>query len=83
VRGKPAGSVVRLSRFKWHGDDDPALGMWLVTDAGSAYEVTGIEETARSARGNDPRLFNFVCRKAYRDDVPADAFVAEMYWDKR
>ena len=77
MRGRPAGSLVWLRRFEWKGDDRPALGMYLVTDAGSGYHLIGIEETS------DPCRFHFLCEKVEPVDIPAGARVVEMYWTRR
>lgn len=51
--------------------------MYLVTDAGSAYHVVGVEDTS------NPRYFNFVCEKVERESIPAGSWVVGMYWKSR
>jgi hypothetical protein len=77
MRGRPAGSLVTLSPFTWHGDGELHLGDYLVTAAGSGYEVVGIEETARSD------VFRLLAIKTEPDAIPADAIVHGMYWQPR
>jgi hypothetical protein len=85
VRGKPAGSVVRLGRFRWWSvdGDAPTLGMFLVSEAGSGYEIVGIEETARSGPECQPRVYNFMCVKTAPSAIPDGARVGSIAWEPR
>lgn len=86
MKGKPAGSVVRLPRFRWHPDDlapEPLLGMFLVTEAGSGYEIIGIDETGKSGPECDPRVYNLTCVKTEPSRIPAGAWVGSLYWQPR
>lgn len=84
MRGKPAGSIVRLSRFKWYGDDEPLLDHFLVSRSGtSGYRIIGIEETAKSGVEYSPRVFHLVCEKVEPKDVPPERLLGELWWDKR
>lgn len=87
MKGKPAGSVVRLPRFRWWGGgnglDAPVLGMFLVSAAGSGYEIVGIEETGRSGVEHNPRVFHLVCVKTEPSQIPLDALVGSIEWERR
>lgn len=83
MRGKPAGSTVRLSRFRWFGDGGPALGMYLVSEAGSGYEIVGVEETGRSGPEHNPRVFHLVCVKTDPAAIPDGALVSSIEWEPR
>lgn len=66
-----------LRRFTWSGNEQPELGMYLVTDAGSGYHVTGVEETGR------PEIFHFMCEKVEPADIPVGVRVVGMFWSRR
>lgn len=83
MRGKPAGSIVRLARFRWFSDGYPTLGMYLVSEAGSGYEIIGIEETKQSGREHYPRVFHLVCVKTEPSAIPEGSVIGVIEWEPR
>lgn len=75
---------MRFSRFRWFGDGEPVLGHYMLSESGEdGYEIVGIEETARSGVGNDPRVYRLECRKVEPDTIDPDRLLGLLAWDKR
>ena len=77
---KPLGTTCQLPNFTWNGDvdDPPTINDCLVSTAGTAYLIIGVEECARRDR------FNLLLERI--GDPPEGARVIEFYWlsrDKR
>lgn len=73
---KPLGTTCRLGNFHWHGDDlAPGLGDNLVSTAGTAYRIVGVEECLR------PDRFNLVCERIAEPDIGAR--IISFFWFER
>lgn len=74
---KPLGTTCRLDNFHWNGYllEPPALGDCLVSDAGTAYLIVGVEECRRRDR------FNLICERV--DAPEPGARIIEFYWHRR
>lgn len=71
------GAVVRIAYDWWSEEEPPTVGDFLYSSGGSLYLIL----TCRPGRASE-RL-NLTCMKMAADQLPADARVAALFWNRR
>lgn len=74
---KPLGTTCRCTNFEWNDDPDhpPELGDYLVSEAGTAYLIVGVEECRRRDR------FNLTMERVA--GASEGSRVIDFYWHSR